>query len=176
MHLFTISKDVVNELHLHGVSCCIFGGMRAVIQRVQSGSVAIAGNTVGAIQKGLVILLGVEDADGIDDVNWLAAKVAALRIFSDNDGKMNLSVRDLDGEALVISQFTLHASIKKGTRPSFVRAAPPEHAIPLYEAFLETLEREMDKPVERGQFGADMQVSLINDGPVTIWIDTQNKS
>ena len=159
-----------------GVACCIFVFMSAVIQRVQSGSVAIAGDTVGSIGKGLVILLGIEEADGTNDVNWLAAKVAALRIFSDNDGKMNLSVRDIDGEALVISQFTLHASTKKGTRPSFVHAAHPRHATPLYEAFLETLEREMNRPVACGQFGADMQVSLINDGPVTIWIDTQNKS
>jgi D-tyrosyl-tRNA(Tyr) deacylase len=150
--------------------------MRAVIQRVQSGNVSIAGNVVGAIEKGLVILLGIEDADGENDVHWLASKIAALRIFADESGKMNLSVRDVDGGALVISQFTLHASTKKGTRPSFIRAAAPEHAIPLYQAFLIALEKEMNKPIERGQFGADMQVSLINDGPVTLWIDTQNKS
>ena len=150
--------------------------MRAVIQRVQSGKVTIEGTDVGSIQQGLVILLGIEDADGLADVEWLAAKVAALRIFSDADGKMNYSVTEIDGEVLVVSQFTLHASTKKGTRPSFIRAARPDHAIPLYEAFLETLESLVNKPVERGQFGADMQVSLINDGPVTIWIDTQNKS
>jgi D-tyrosyl-tRNA(Tyr) deacylase len=150
--------------------------MRAVIQRVQSGNVSIAGNVVGAIEKGLVILLGIEDADGENDVHWLASKIAALRIFADESGKMNLSVRDVDGGALVISQFTLHASTKKGTRPSFIRAAAPEHAIPLYQAFLIALEKEMNKPIESGQFGADMQVSLINDGPVTLWIDTQNKS
>ena len=150
--------------------------MRAVIQRVQSGKVTIEGKDVGAIQQGLVILLGIEDADGLADVEWLAAKVVALRIFSDADGKMNYSVTEIDGEVLVVSQFTLHASTKKGTRPSFIRAARPDHAIPLYEAFLETLESLVSKPVERGQFGADMQVALINDGPVTIWIDTQNKS
>ena len=150
--------------------------MRAVIQRVQSGKVTIEGKDVGAIQQGLVILLGIEDADGLADVEWLAAKVVALRIFSDADGKMNYSVTEIDGEVLVVSQFTLHASTKKGTRPSFIRAARPDHATPLYEAFLETLESLVSKPVERGQFGADMQVALINDGPVTIWIDTQNKS
>lgn len=131
---------------------------------------------MGAIEKGLVILLGIEDADGENDVHWLASKIAALRIFADESGKMNLSVRDVDGGALVISQFTLHASTKKGTRPSFIRAAAPEHAIPLYQAFLIALEKEMNKPIERGRFGADMQVSLINDGPVTLWIDTQNKT
>lgn len=150
--------------------------MRAVIQRVQSGKVTIEGKDVGAIQQGLVILLGIEDADGLADVEWLAAKVVALRIFSDADGKMNYSVTEIDGEVLVVSQFTLHASTKKGTRPSFIRAARPDHATPLYEAFLETLESLVSKPVQRGQFGADMQVALINDGPVTIWIDTQNKS
>ena len=150
--------------------------MRAVIQRVQSGKVTIEGKDVGAIQQGLVILLGIEDADGLADVEWLAAKVVALRIFSDADGKMNYSVTEIDGEVLVVSQFTLHASTKKGTRPSFIRAARPDHAIPLYEAFLEKLKFLVSKPVQRGQFGADMQVALINDGPVTIWIDTQNKS
>ena len=150
--------------------------MRAVIQRVRSGSVSIAGNVVGAIEHGLVILVGIEEADTDHDVQWLASKIAALRIFSDESGKMNLSVGDIGGRALVVSQFTLHASTKKGTRPSFIRAASPEHAIPLYNAFLITLEKEMNQPVERGQFGADMQVSLTNDGPVTLWIDTQNKS
>ena len=150
--------------------------MRAVIQRVQSGKVTIEGQDVGAIQQGLVVLLGIEDADGPADVEWLAAKIAALRIFSDGEGKMNHSVMEIDGEILVVSQFTLHASTRKGTRPSFIKAARPEHAIPLYESFLKTMESTLNKPIQSGQFGADMQVSLINDGPVTLWIDTQNKS
>lgn len=159
------------------ISCVvIWSPMRAVIQRVQSGSVTIDGQVVGAIDLGLVIFIGVEDADGMDDARWLAAKIAALRIFSDRDGKMNLSIIEVGGHALVVSQFTLHAKTKKGTRPSFIHAAKPDHAIPLYEAFIRELEAELKQPIASGKFGADMQVALVNDGPVTIWIDTQNKS
>ena len=150
--------------------------MRAVIQRVSEASVTIDGNVQGAIQQGLVILLGVEAADGAADVDWLARKVAGLRIFSDDEGKMNRSLVDVGGRALIISQFTLHAATKKGTRPSFIKAARPEHAVPLYEAFIETMNELTPKPAATGTFGADMQVALINDGPVTIWIDTQDKT
>ena len=149
--------------------------MRAVIQRVSKSSVKVNGNTLGQTSLGLLILLGIEEIDDRTDVEWLAKKVIGLRIFSDEHGKMNLNIEAAGGELLVISQFTLHASTKKGTRPSFIKAARPEQAIPLYEAFIEECEKLMGKSVERGKFGADMQVELINDGPVTITIDTQNK-
>lgn len=149
--------------------------MRAVIQRVTEASVKVEGKVVGAIGNGLLILLGVEHDDDEQDALWLAEKIAALRIFSDADGKMNASIADAKGEALVISQFTLHAKTKKGNRPSFIRAARPEHAVPIYEKFVTILERSLGKPVQTGSFGAMMQVSLVNDGPVTIWIDTKNK-
>ena len=150
--------------------------MRAVIQRVSEASVSISGEVHGKINHGLLILVGIEEEDAQSDVDWLANKVSGLRIFSDHDGKMNHSVTDIDGEVLVISQFTLHASTKKGTRPSFIRAAHPDHAIPIYTAFVSAMNTLIDKPVATGQFGADMQVQLNNDGPVTIWIDTKNKS
>jgi D-tyrosyl-tRNA(Tyr) deacylase len=149
--------------------------MRAVIQRVSKSSVKVKGNILGQTSLGLLILLGIEEIDDRTDVAWLAKKVIGLRIFSDEHGKMNLNIEAAGGELLVISQFTLHASTKKGTRPSFIKAARPEQAIPLYQAFIEECEKLMGKSVARGEFGADMQVELINDGPVTITIDTQNK-
>ncbi|MBC8464714.1 MAG: D-tyrosyl-tRNA(Tyr) deacylase [Bacteroidetes bacterium] len=149
--------------------------MRAVIQRVSQANVSINDTIKGAIQQGLLILLGVEEADTADDVDWLAKKVSQLRIFSDKEGLMNQSVLDVDGEAIVVSQFTLHAKTKKGNRPSYIKAAKPEQAIPLYEGFVKALEMELGTTVQTGEFGANMQVSLCNDGPVTILIDTKNK-
>ncbi|MCZ8143837.1 D-aminoacyl-tRNA deacylase [Flavobacterium sp.] len=149
--------------------------MRAVLQRVTQASVTVDGKVVSEIQSGVLILLGVEDADGMDDVLWLASKVANLRIFGDAQGVMNLSVKDCQGDCIVVSQFTLHAMTKKGNRPSYIKAARPEQAIPLYEAFVLAMERELGKKVGTGIFGADMKVALLNDGPVTIFIDTQNK-
>jgi D-tyrosyl-tRNA(Tyr) deacylase len=147
--------------------------MRAVLQRVSSASVTIEGETVASIATGLVILLGIEDGDGPEDIAWLAPKIARMRIFSDDAGLMNLSLTDLGAEAIVVSQFTLHASTKKGNRPSFIRAARPEISEPLYRAFCAALEAELVKPVGRGRFAADMKVALVNDGPVTIVIDTK---
>lgn len=147
--------------------------MRALIQRSKQASVTIAGEVSGSISHGLVILLGVEHDDGPEDAEWLAGKIAQMRIFEDGEGKMNLSVKEVGGSALVVSQFTLHASTKKGNRPSFIRAARPEHAIPLYEHFKMKLSNEV--PVQAGVFGADMQVALINDGPVTLWMDSRAK-
>lgn len=147
--------------------------MRALIQRSKNAAVSIAGEVVGAIDHGLVILLGIEAADTAADADWLAGKIAQMRIFADAEGRMNLSVRDVGGGVLVVSQFTLHASTRKGNRPSFIRAARPEQAVPLYEHFLAALEREAGMPVARGVFGADMQVALVNDGPVTLWMDSQ---
>lgn len=149
--------------------------MRAVIQRCSSASVEVDGKTTGAIQQGLLILLGVEDADTNEDIEWLANKVVKLRIFSDAEGLMNLSVEDVGGDVLVVSQFTLHAKYKKGTRPSFIRAAKPEKAEADYDAFCKRLESLLNKPCQKGVFGAHMDVHLTNDGPVTIIIDTQNK-
>jgi D-tyrosyl-tRNA(Tyr) deacylase len=147
--------------------------MRVVIQRARRASVTIDGEVTGAVDHGLVVLVGIENDDTADDAEWLAAKIVQMRIFSDDAGKMNLSVRDIDGGVLVISQFTLHASTKKGNRPGFTRAARPESAIPLYETFLAAIERELGTPPARGVFGADMKVALINDGPVTIWMDSR---
>ena len=149
--------------------------MRALIQRVGRASVEIEGSVQGEIAKGLLVLLGVEHEDTVEDGLWLAGKIAQMRIFSDAEGKMNLSVQDIGGGVLVVSQFTLHASTKKGNRPSFIRAARPEVAIPLYEAFIVSLESMLSQPVQRGIFGADMAVSLLNDGPVTIWLDSGAK-
>lgn len=149
--------------------------MRAVIQRVQSAKVIVEKEVSGEIDQGLLVFIGVEDRDGNDDAEWLARKIGALRIFSDDEGLMNLSVNDVNGSILVVSQFTLHAKTKKGTRPSFIRAAKPDQAIPLYEKFKLLLETEISGSVESGEFGAHMDVELINDGPVTIIIDTQNK-
>ena len=149
--------------------------MRAVIQRVSKASVTIKGKIRGEISTGLLILLGIEDADSSEDVEWLSGKISRLRIFDDKKGVMNLSVKEIDGEILLISQFTLHASIKKGNRPSYIKAAKPEIAIPLYEKFKKQLEIDVGKTIQTGEFGAEMQISLINDGPVTIIIDTKNR-
>ena len=149
--------------------------MRVVIQRVENASVEIEGKIAGSIGNGLLVLVGIEGTDTAEDINWLAGKISRLRVFPDKDGVMNLSVCDVDGEILVVSQFTLHASTKKGNRPAYIKAARPEIAIPLYEMFLKQLELETSKPVKSGVFGAMMKVSLINDGPVTIIIDTKNK-
>jgi len=149
--------------------------MRAVIQRVLSASVSIEGAINSKIDKGLLILLGIEEADTEEDIVWLCGKIVRLRIFNDVDGVMNLAITDIKGEILVVSQFTLHASTKKGNRPSYIRAARPEIAIPQYEQFIKQLSVELGKPIATGEFGADMKVNLINDGPVTIIIDTKNK-
>jgi D-tyrosyl-tRNA(Tyr) deacylase len=149
--------------------------MRVVIQRVLQASVSIGGAVTAAIGPGLMILLGICEEDGREDIEWLVRKIAGLRVFDDADGVMNVDVRDAGGNALVVSQFTLMASTKKGNRPSYIRAARPDVAIPLYEQFCASLEAALGKPVLTGTFGADMQVSLVNDGPVTICIDTKNK-
>ena len=149
--------------------------MRLVIQRVTHASVTIEGKVKSAIGPGLLILVGVESADTTEDVDWLVRKVAALRIFDDEQGVMNRSVQDINGEALVVSQFTLFASTKKGNRPSWLKAAPHNISVPLYEAFCQRLSQAMGKPVDTGEFGANMKVELLNDGPVTILMDTKNK-
>ena len=149
--------------------------MRVVIQRVLEASVSISGTVTSSIGPGLMVLLGICEEDGAEDIDWLVRKIAALRIFDDEAGVMNRSVMDVGGDVLVVSQFTLMASTKKGNRPAYIRAARPEIAIPLYEQFCAALSAALGKPVPTGTFGADMQVSLINDGPVTICIDTKNK-
>lgn len=149
--------------------------MKAVIQRVSSASVTIANELVSEIQTGLLLLIGIETADTEEDVLWLTKKIAQLRIFPDEEGVMNQSILAIDGEILVVSQFTLHAATKKGNRPSYIKAARPEIAIPIYTSFLEQMTFEIQKPVKTGVFGADMKVALTNDGPVTILIDTKNK-
>lgn len=149
--------------------------MRVVIQRVSESSVSINGTIKSAIGRGLMILLGIEEADTTEDIEWLSKKISSLRIFSDTEGKMNLDIKEVNGEILLISQFTLHAQTKKGNRPSYIRAARPEQAIPLYEQFAKQLSTELGKEIKTGEFGADMKVALINDGPVTIIIDSKNK-
>ena len=149
--------------------------MKAVIQRVSKASVEINNNIVANINSGLLVLIGIEEADSNEDIEWLTAKIANLRIFADENDVMNLSLKDINGDAIVVSQFTLHALTKKGNRPSYIKAAKPEVAIPIYENFITQLEFEMGKKVQTGQFGADMKLALINDGPVTIIIDTKNK-
>ncbi len=149
--------------------------MRAVVQRVAEASVTINGQIRGAIETGLLLLLAVEEADTPEDIEWLSGKIVRLRIFSDDQGMMNRSVQEAGGDILLISQFTLFASTKKGNRPSYSRAARPEIAVPLYEAFTRKLSEELGKPVQTGEFGADMKVSLVNDGPVTLVIDSRNK-
>lgn len=149
--------------------------MRAVVQRVSEASVSIEGKIKGKIHQGLLVLLGIEANDDATDVEYLSKKIVAMRIFGDADGKMNLSVLDVQGDILLISQFTLHASTQKGNRPSFIKAARPEFAIPLYEKFICALESQLNKPIQTGAFGADMKVSLLNDGPVTIIIDSKNR-
>ena len=149
--------------------------MRAVIQRVSKASVSIHGKNKATINKGLLLLIGIEEADRQEDINWLCAKIANLRIFNDENDVMNLSVKEIDGEILSISQFTLHAKTKKGNRPSYIKAARPEIAVPLYNEFNNKMSEETGKETKTGEFGANMQIELINDGPVTIIIDTQNK-
>ena len=149
--------------------------MRVVIQKVTQASVSIENQIVDSIDKGLLVLVGIEDGDTNEDIAWLSSKIVNLRIFDDANGVMNLSVKEVEGEVLIVSQFTLHASTKKGNRPSYIKAARPEVAIPIYEAFIKQVESLLGKRVPTGQFGAMMQVSLCNDGPVTILIDTKNK-
>ena len=149
--------------------------MKAVIQRVTKASVTIEGRINGQIGNGLLVLMGIEDADTDDDIDWLSSKIVNLRIFNDDKGVMNISVKDLAGDILLISQFTLHASTKKGNRPSYIKASRPEIAIPIYEKMITQLSIDLDKKIQTGIFGADMKVELLNDGPVTIVIDTKNK-
>jgi D-aminoacyl-tRNA deacylase len=150
--------------------------MMSVIQRVSSASVTIEGKVKSSINKGLLVLVGIEDADTQEDIDWLSNKIVNLRIFNDSEGVMNVSVKDVGGDIIAVSQFTLHASTKKGNRPSYIKASKPEIAIPLYEKFVKALELDLGKAVQTGEFGADMKVSLLNDGPVTIVIDTKNKT
>lgn len=149
--------------------------MRVVIQRVSRASVTVDEKVTGAINTGLLVLVGIEDADGPEDLQWLSSKIVQMRIFNDADGVMNLSLQDVKGDLLLVSQFTLHASTKKGNRPSYIQASKPPFAIPLYEQFIAQLEKDLGKPIQTGIFGADMKVELVNDGPVTIWMDTKNK-
>ena len=149
--------------------------MKAVIQRVNKASVTINGSVTAAIAKGLLILIGIEEADTDEDIEWLTAKIVNLRIFADETGVMNLSVKEINGDVLIVSQFTLHASTKKGNRPSYIKAAKPDVAIPRYEKFVKRMENQLQKTVFTGEFGADMKVALVNDGPVTIIMDTKNK-
>jgi D-tyrosyl-tRNA(Tyr) deacylase len=149
--------------------------MRVVLQRVTSATVTVSEKIVGEIQKGLLVLVGIEDADTQEDIDWLVTKITQLRIFGDENEVMNLSIEEVNGDLLVVSQFTLHAATKKGNRPSYIKAARPEVAIPLYEKFVSALENKLNKKVPTGIFGADMKVALLNDGPVTIIIDSKNK-
>jgi D-aminoacyl-tRNA deacylase len=149
--------------------------MRAVLQRTAFASVKVDGNITGSIQKGLLVLMGVEDADAAEDIEWLSSKIVNLRIFDDENGVMNLSVKDVEGDILLISQFTLHANTKKGNRPSYIKASKPDVAMPMYEKMILQLETDLGKKIQTGVFGADMKVELLNDGPVTIVIDTKNK-
>ncbi|MEY3873920.1 MAG: hypothetical protein RL363_641 [Bacteroidota bacterium] len=149
--------------------------MRVVIQRVKEASVTVANEIIGSIEGGLMVLVGIENADTKDDIEWLANKITGMRIFDDTEGVMNLSIKETGGDILLISQFTLHASTKKGNRPSYTAAAKPDVAIPLYESFIQQLNKDLGKPVETGKFGADMKVALVNDGPVTIMLDSKNK-
>ena len=149
--------------------------MRVVIQRVSKASVTIAQQKVAAIQKGVLVLLGIENNDSQEDIDWLVRKIINLRIFNDENQVMNLSLQDVHGDVILVSQFTLHASTKKGNRPSYIKAAKPDIAIPLYEKFIRSLENALQKPIQTGVFGADMKVELLNDGPVTILIDSKNR-
>jgi D-tyrosyl-tRNA(Tyr) deacylase len=149
--------------------------MRAVIQRVSSASVKVDDKITGEIKQGLLVLVGIEDSDDQEDLEWLSGKIVNLRIFNDDEGVMNKSVKDIDGGLLVVSQFTLHAATKKGNRPSYIRASKPDIAVPLYEQFKQQLTADLGKEIQAGIFGADMKVALLNDGPVTIIIDTKNK-
>ena len=149
--------------------------MKVVIQRVSQASVTIEGEITASIKTGLLVLVGIEDGDSDEDINWLVGKIINMRIFGDENDVMNLSVQDIQGDIIVVSQFTLHASTKKGNRPSYIKASKPEFAIPMYETFVKSLEKDFNKKVQTGIFGADMKVSLLNDGPVTILIDSKNK-
>ncbi len=149
--------------------------MRAVIQRVEHASVKVDEEIVGKIKNGLLILLGIEDADTFEDIEWLSGKIINLRIFNDDNSVMNINIKDADGDIILVSQFTLHASTKKGNRPSYIKASKPKIAVPLYEEMIMQLEKDMGKKIQTGLFGADMKVELLNDGPVTIIIDTKNK-
>lgn len=149
--------------------------MRALIQRVSEASVTIDAKIKSSIGSGLLVLLGIEPEDTLQDIEWLCGKIARLRIFNDENEVMNRSIKDVDGEMIVVSQFTLHASTKKGNRPSYIKAAKPDIAIPMYEQFVKQMESELGKTVQTGEFGADMKVRLLNDGPVTIWIDSKNR-
>lgn len=149
--------------------------MKAVVQRVSEASVTIEDQVVAQIESGLLVLIGIEDADGLEDLQWLSSKIANLRLFADANGVMNVSVKESGGDVLVVSQFTLHALTKKGNRPSYIKAARPELALPIYESFVQQMEIELGKKVQTGKFGADMKVALLNDGPVTLIIDTKNK-
>jgi len=148
--------------------------MRVVVQRVERASVGIDNKLYSSIEKGLLVLLGIEDEDREKDIDYLCKKISKLRVFDDENGVMNLSVKDINGEILLVSQFTLHASTKKGNRPTYIRASKPDYAIPLYKKFISELEKETEREIKTGEFGADMKVELINDGPVTIIIDTKN--
>ena len=174
MHLTLEFKNLFNSCNLwqkphHSII------MRVVIQRVSQASVTVDEQKVADIQKGLLVLVGIEDEDTQEDIDWLVGKIIKMRIFGDENNVMNCSVQDIDGDIIVVSQFTLHASTKKGNRPSYIKAAKPEYAIPMYENFVKSLEKEFNKKVQTGIFGADMKVSLLNDGPVTILIDSKNK-
>ena len=149
--------------------------MKAVIQRVSQASVTIEAKQVASIKKGFLVLLGIVNSDTQDDIDWLSNKIVNLRIFGDDNNVMNKSLLDIHGDVIVVSQFTLHANTKKGNRPSYIKAAKPEVAIPLYESFIKTLEKNLGKSIQTGEFGADMKVNLLNDGPVTIIVDTKNK-
>lgn len=149
--------------------------MRAVIQRVTWASVTVNGMVKSQIQEGLLVFVGIEDSDNAEDIQWLSNKIVQLRIFNDDNGVMNISVKDKGGDILLISQFTLHASTKKGNRPSYIRAAKPDFAVPVYEQMIGQLEEDLEKKISTGEFQADMKVALLNDGPVTIWIDSKNK-
>jgi D-tyrosyl-tRNA(Tyr) deacylase len=149
--------------------------MRTVIQRVTAASVTIDGHTRSSIKEGLLVLAGIEDADTMEDIEWLSNKIVNLRIFDDENKVPNISVKDIGGDILLVSQFTLHAATKKGNRPSYIKASKPDIAIPMYEKLIEQLEKDLDKKIFTGQFGADMKVSLLNDGPVTIFIDSKSK-
>ncbi len=149
--------------------------MRVIIQRVQEANVKVEGHLIGAIEQGYMILLGIENADSQEDLVWLSNKIVGLRLFDDENGVMNLSIKEIGGAILLVSQFTLHASTKKGNRPSYINAAKPDISLPLYESMIQQLSKDLGKPIQAGQFGADMKVSLVNDGPVTIAIDTKNK-
>lgn len=149
--------------------------MRLVLQRVKKAGVSIQNTLHASIDKGFLILVGIEDEDTVKDIEWLSQKVCNMRVFADTEGKLNLDIKQINGDILIISQFTLHASTKKGNRPSFIKAARPETAIPLYEKFISETEKQLGKPCKTGRFGADMQVELINDGPVTLFLDSKNK-